>query len=99
MIPNPGSDAALAIGCRCPVMDNSHGQGIYCLGEDWWISADCPVHWIHGRINPDWTANRAPTAPQLAGRGSEEPATSVANTEEAPQFAEPPALVSDRTAV
>ena len=25
--PNPGSDAAIALGCSCPVMDNSHGRG------------------------------------------------------------------------
>jgi hypothetical protein len=39
--PNPGSDAAIAIGCTCPVMDNGHGRGINGL---FWYSQDCPVH-------------------------------------------------------
>lgn len=25
--PNPGSDEAIAAGCRCPVLDNAHGRG------------------------------------------------------------------------
>lgn len=46
--PPPGSDAALAQGCRCPVMDNAHGAGIPGLTGDgtplYWISAACPLH-------------------------------------------------------
>ncbi len=38
--PNPGSDAAIAMSCRCPVLDNHHGRG----SGPWWISGDCPVH-------------------------------------------------------
>ena len=41
MKPNPGSDAALELGCSCPVLDNAHGRrddGLF------WIAADCPVH-------------------------------------------------------
>ena len=43
MKPNPGSDAALALGCTCPVLDNAHGRhddGLF------WIAADCPVHGV-----------------------------------------------------
>jgi hypothetical protein len=46
-MPNPGSREALDQGCKCPVYDNSHGQGI---GKDesgeemFWINADCPLH-------------------------------------------------------
>ena len=41
MKPNPGSDAAIALGCTCPVLDNAHGRhddGLF------WITSDCPVH-------------------------------------------------------
>ena len=43
----PGSKAAAAVGCTCPVMDNNYGDGI---GRDadhkimYWIADDCPVH-------------------------------------------------------
>jgi hypothetical protein len=38
----PGSDAAIATGCTCPVLDNGHGAGI---GKGrYWISGACPVH-------------------------------------------------------
>ena len=40
-IPNPGSDAAIALGCTCPVLDNNHGRG--CNGEFWRMDG-CPVH-------------------------------------------------------
>lgn len=44
--PSPGSPAALARGCTCPVVDNSHGRGALGNGErfGWWISAGCPLH-------------------------------------------------------
>jgi hypothetical protein len=48
-VPNPGSDAAVAIGCKCPVMDNARGRGIGA-GALFWISAECPVHC--GNANP-----------------------------------------------
>ena len=47
-LPNPGSDAALDLGCTCPVLDNAHGRGI---GKDpktgetlFWYTADCKLH-------------------------------------------------------
>lgn len=52
MQPNPGSDAAVAAGCTCAVLDNSHGQGSGYRDADgaplFWISADCP---LHGSVN------------------------------------------------
>jgi len=38
--PNPGSDAALALGCSCPILDNARGRG----DGPFWVSGDCPVH-------------------------------------------------------
>lgn len=44
-IPPPGSDAALALGCRCPVLDNAHGRGIPTRdGPAYWISTACSLH-------------------------------------------------------
>ncbi len=43
--PYPGSSAALAGGCLCPVLDNGHGNPR--LAEDrggWIISMACPMH-------------------------------------------------------
>jgi len=51
-VPNPGSDAAQIAGCKCPVLDNHHGEGIPSgnKGEfHYWINANCPVHGT-----PDW---------------------------------------------
>ena len=46
--PNPGSDAAIAHGCTCPVMDNGRGRGaygaVYGTAGLFWYSGDCPVH-------------------------------------------------------
>lgn len=44
--PNPGSDAAVAIGCTCPVLDNGRGRGTYQVDGVWqfWITPDCPLH-------------------------------------------------------
>lgn len=47
----PGSTAAVAIGCKCPVSDNSYGRGAYggaALDADgkplFWVNDDCPLH-------------------------------------------------------
>jgi hypothetical protein len=47
--PNPGSEDALRLGCRCPVMDNNHGKwppfpADEGRPEGWWLSMRCPVH-------------------------------------------------------
>jgi hypothetical protein len=38
--PNPGSDAAREMGCKCPVLDNNHGLG----HGPFWVNETCPVH-------------------------------------------------------
>lgn len=40
----PGSDEALAAGCRCPVLDNAHGRGWMGVDGAWVLSGDCPLH-------------------------------------------------------
>ena len=45
--PNPGSDEALELGCRCPVLHNAHGRGAMgTSGDDaeFWTNAACPLH-------------------------------------------------------
>jgi hypothetical protein len=47
--PNPGSAAAIAMGCTCPVLDNAYGRGAYggalIDGQpQFWIVEGCPVH-------------------------------------------------------
>ena len=45
VIPNPGSDEAIALGCTCPVLDNNHGKGFPYGGEtSFWYNGECPVH-------------------------------------------------------
>lgn len=47
---NPGSDEAIAAGCRCPRMDNGHGRGYMGGVKDeqgrtvFVITLDCPLH-------------------------------------------------------
>lgn len=46
-IPTPGSDAALEVGCSCPVLDNAHGRGFPWNGEiAFWIAGDCILHGV-----------------------------------------------------
>lgn len=44
--PPPGSDAALDLGCKCPVLDNGHGRGAYIKNGKpiFWYSTDCELH-------------------------------------------------------
>jgi hypothetical protein len=56
--PNPGSDEALALGCRCAVLDNGHGRTPpmvdFATGApSWWINADCPVHFTRQYLGMD----------------------------------------------
>lgn len=42
---NPGSNAAIAAGCKCARIDNHYGLGFIVNGERVFvISADCPLH-------------------------------------------------------
>lgn len=44
-VPNPGSAEALARGCTCPVLDNTHGKGIPRPdGPKFWVTEGCPLH-------------------------------------------------------
>jgi len=45
--PSPGSDEAIAQGCKCPVLDNGHGKGSGRAIDGrpaFWISGECPIH-------------------------------------------------------
>lgn len=42
--PNPGSNAALNMGCLCPVLDNNHGRWPPWPPDGWWTTGGCPVH-------------------------------------------------------
>jgi hypothetical protein len=46
--PNPGSEEARKLGCKCPVMDNHGGQGVPVGNGDFmfWYTVDCPVHTV-----------------------------------------------------
>lgn len=56
--PPPGSDDAVALGCRCPIRDNGRGTGAYggTVRVDgkpiYWQDSDCPLHGL-GRLTPD----------------------------------------------
>lgn len=46
-IPNPGSKEAIKLGCKCPVLDNSHGLGMEVRGMKlYWFTENCPIHTI-----------------------------------------------------
>jgi len=43
----PGSDKARANGCICPVIDNTHGRGMYTDTDGkpvYAVHGDCPLH-------------------------------------------------------
>lgn len=44
--PNPGSPEAIEKGCKCPVMDNHYGKGVFLgdSGPHFWRLASCPLH-------------------------------------------------------
>jgi len=46
-LPNPGSKEAVEMGCKCPVLDNNMGMGMYFNGKgepEFWINGYCPLH-------------------------------------------------------
>lgn len=50
--PNPGSDEAVELGCKCPRMDNCYGKGYRIVDNQlqfahpqFVISGDCELHW------------------------------------------------------
>lgn len=42
--PNPGSDAARALGCKCPVLDNNHGLRSPWPPDGWFMVPSCAIH-------------------------------------------------------
>ncbi len=55
VVPKPGSQAAINLGCTCPVIDNHHGEGVPMGGGNgvsFWMNAGCPVH-EPGRLNKE----------------------------------------------
>lgn len=52
---NPGSDEAVRAGCKCPVMDNRRGRGLYTDDSgrvQFVVSEECPLHGAKG-VQPD----------------------------------------------
>ena len=49
-LPLPGSAAALALGCACPVVDNHYGAGVPVADGQraWWYNPECPLHYPSG---------------------------------------------------
>lgn len=43
-LPNPGSRAAVILGCTCPILDNHHGVGYHGIRGKHCINAVCPLH-------------------------------------------------------
>lgn len=43
-VPNPGSNLAREEGCRCPVLDNDHGERAPWPPDGWCISGNCELH-------------------------------------------------------
>jgi hypothetical protein len=49
-MPNPGSEAARKMGCKCPVLDNCHGKGYLVPGSgSFCVSEACPIHGQEGQ--------------------------------------------------
>lgn len=43
-IPTPGSDEALNMGCKCPVLDNNRGTVAPWPPDGWWMNGECELH-------------------------------------------------------
>lgn len=69
--PTPGSDAAISLGCKCPVLDNAHGRGylggVKINGQTIFVySAGCPLHHTpHPASSP--ATSRAPVISAASG--------------------------------
>lgn len=46
IVPNPGSDAAIAMGCTCPVLDNGHGSERLGRERGFVMNSECTLHGI-----------------------------------------------------
>ena len=56
-LPSPGSTRAKERGCKCPVVDNNYGMGLYTdeNGKRIFVyNNDCPLHgWMAGEEQED----------------------------------------------
>lgn len=43
-VPYPGSDEAIKKGCKCPILDNGHGDKEIGRIRGFWINANCSLH-------------------------------------------------------
>lgn len=52
---NPGSPEAKRLGCTCPVLDNSYGEGAIVEGkvdtEQFYLDENCPIHTDRRRVD------------------------------------------------
>ena len=51
--PRPGSEAAQAQGCTCPVLDNRYGKGVRNDRDEFWINNGCQLHGLHAEDGHD----------------------------------------------
>lgn len=56
--PAPGSDAAIAKGCTCPVLDNAHGRGYMGNPGLYVMTEGCPLHGTLAAKKEDEDGNR-----------------------------------------
>ena len=52
-LPNPGSPEAEAVGCTCPIMDNSYGKGYFMQPNVFVYNLECRIHGEEARQNLD----------------------------------------------
>lgn len=47
-VPSPGSYMAVIKGCKCGILDNNYGDGVYTDKDSglvmYYINSDCPLH-------------------------------------------------------
>lgn len=60
--PNPGSDEAVDLGCKCPRMDNNHGKWAPWGEDGWWIIESCP---LHGSVANETGVDARPPSPKV----------------------------------
>lgn len=55
---NPGSDEAIARGCKCAVLDNAHGKGLRGDPRYFSIMEDCPLHGLKLKESLSWNKGK-----------------------------------------
>jgi hypothetical protein len=59
--PSPGSDAAIKMGCTCPVIDNGHGRGYMGQPGIFVYIEGCPVHRFDFKSDEPFVVGRPET--------------------------------------